>query len=139
MAKKEDITIKESGLKVGDILIGQTHMYRTITYWYEIIKVTEKRLEVRELPVAYPTAYRNNTPGDQCMPVLNVKDNWYIPNGYPYTDPLRECSKPVRGKAVRYTVDTTKGKSTRIYVDIPGNYSPLLSLWDGTPGWVNCD
>lgn len=138
MAKKEDITVKESGFKVGDILVGQTHMYRTITYWYEIIRVTEKRLELRELPVAYPTAYRSNTPGDYCMPVLNIKRNWFIPNGYPYTDNLKE-HEPVKGKAIRYTLDTKKGESTSIYVSLFGNYTPLLSLWDGAPGWVNCD
>ncbi len=138
MSEKEDITVKESGLKVGDILVGQTHMYRTITYWYEIIKVTEKRVELRELPVAYRTAYMSNTPGDSCMPVLNVKGNWFIPEGFPYTGQIREY-EPVKGKVVRYTRDTKEGKKSSVYVSLFGNYTPLLSLWDGAPGWVNCD
>ena len=132
MAKKEDITVKESGFKVGDILVGQTHMYRTITYWYEIIRVTEKRLELRELPVAYPTAYRSNTPGDHCMPVLNVKGNWFIPNGYPYTDRLKE-NEPVKGKAMRLTyteVDLPFVVSTVYLIAFPftGSFSLSLSV-----------
>ena len=70
--------------KVGDILVGTTHMYRTATYWYKVIKVTKKQLTLKELQVSYPTKYMSNTPGDSCMPVLEYNGYHFVSTCCPY-------------------------------------------------------
>ena len=139
MAKKnmrhEELPTKGAGYNVGDILTGRTHMYRTVTRWYQIVKITPKRLVMKRLPVAYTTPYRSNTPGDSCMPVVNVKGTWFIPEGFPYTDPL-EYGETVTARLVELPL----GDGVCEYVDVLGDSSaPLLSMWNGEEGWVNCD
>ena len=149
-------TVKESGFKIGDILVGTSHWYRTATYWYQVIGMTEKQLKLKKLNVCYPTQYMSNTPGDQCMPVLefvNEKKNirQYFPAaGFPYWIKVNEgttykgsISKVNRiekwdgdnGIVVNKIVESTY--EVRILGE--GKYYPTFELWDGKPGWVNCD
>ena len=155
--EKKGVRVKDMGVKVGDILTGQTHMYRTITYWYVVEKVTDKRLTLRRLDVCYPTQYMSNTPGDHCMPVCEWKmpdgDIIYVlPAGYPYwlghmkaNDELVQA-KVTRYRDLHYDGSYEEGKEPifisewRYYVELVGDdRAPLLSLWYGKPGWVNCD
>lgn len=144
-------TVKDSGFKVGDILWGQTHMYRTVTYWYEIVKTTTKQLTLRRLNVSYPTAYCSNTPGSQCYPVLEVRENdpeYIIDKRFPYHGNLIDWgifkASISRMRSVEIPYDTREPEvygEWKYIADIIGDhYTPSLSLWDGeTPGWVNCD
>lgn len=147
-------TMEESGFKVGDILWGKTYMYRTMTYWYEIIKVTNKQLTLKRLNVSYPTKYMSNTPGSECYPVLIVRENEAV-----YPEYIIDKRFPYHGNLIQYDLDKAFISRVRS-VDIPHDtsepevfgeweyyakligdrYAPFLSLWDGeTPGWVNCD
>ena len=123
--------------KVGDILVGKTHMYRTVTYWYKVIKVTKKQLVLKELQVSYPTEYMSNTFGDECMPVLEVGDQHLLICGFPYWTGPRK-TETVTASVARHKFD--HDKDWTVTAEIRGDrYAPSLTIWDGTPGWVNCD
>ena len=122
---------------VGDILVGKTHMYRTVTYWYEVTKVTKKRLTLRQLDVSYPTAYMSNTPGDECMPVLKFGKRIAFFDGFPYWMGPRKHEE-VQASVEKYRFN--KDEAWTICASILGDkYAPSLTKWDGEPGWVNCD
>ena len=146
---EKGITVKESGFKVGDILSGTTHMYRTVTYWFEIISVTEKRMKLRKLSVSYPTKFMSNTPGDQCMPIIVCKNMRYIAEGFPYYPAYRddeiitasvykERTVNNRYKDGKWTVES-KGEWKYHAKPVGDSFYPTLSMWDGMPGWVNMD
>ena len=149
-------TVKESGFKIGDILVGTSHWYRTTTYWYQVIGMTDKQLKLKKLNVCYPTGYMSNTPGSECMPVLefiNEKKNirHYFPaEGFPYWMKMKEgmtykgtISKVNRiekwhgdgGVVANKVVESTY----EVRILGKGKYYPTFELWDGKPGWVNCD
>ena len=148
--REKNKTVKESGFKVGDILSGRTFMYRTVTYWYEIVGMTDKQLKLKQLNICYPTECMDYTPGSECMPVmefvnekLSIRD--YFPAaGFPYWSKIEE------GVIYKATIDLvitteefedeTKEISREYEAKILGDrYAPSLDLWDGKPGWVNCD
>ena len=141
---EKKVGTKESGFKVGDILCGTTHMYRTQTHWYQIVSMTKKLLTLKELNVSYPTQYMSNTPGDNCMPVLEFGDQYILINGYPYwSGPYRQDKVTASVQRFKRYDDMNEMPDEKMWIyeaDIRGDkYAPLLSLWDGKPGWVNCD
>lgn len=123
--------------KVGDILYGETCMYRTTPYWYEVIKTTKKQLTLKRLDVSYPTKYMSNTPGDHCMPVLRKNGNYVLFKGYPYWIGHKEY-KPVTASVQKYRWESKDGWKAEAVIR-GDRYAPLLQKWDGKPGWVNCD
>ena len=143
-------TVKESGFKVGDILVGTSHWYRTTTYWYEVIGVTDKQLKLKELNVCYPTEYMSNTPGSECMPVLEfineklgIRD--YFPAaGFPYWMKTKEGTTYKASIDLVITTEKFTDRTDEIRREyeakiLGDRYAPSLDLWDGKPGWVNCD
>ncbi len=148
--KEKNVNVFESGIEIGDILCGQTHMYRTVTYWYQVVDITMKQLKLRRLQVSYPTEYMDNTPGDQCMPVLEYskgkKKVYALVPGFPYWSGPRE-EEIVKATVCRIrTMEEMPDGKKKVYedwqyhADIMGDkYAPILSLWYGEPGWVNCD
>lgn len=153
-------TVKESGFKIGDILVGTTHWYRTATYWYQVIGVTEKQVKLKELNICYPTEYMSNTPGSECMPVLEFVNEskgirkYFPAAGFPYWSKTREgfvfkgsISKVNRiersWKKDSDDYDDYEDKIVDSYYEVTiigqGKYYPSFTLWDGRPGWVNCD
>ena len=153
---KQNRTVKESGFQLGDILTGQTHCYRTVTYWYKVIGMTAKQLKLEEMQVSYPTEYMSNTPGSQCMPVDEVKCmrpggevfslDYFCP-GFPYY-PGKRKKEIVKASIKRFRrIETFPGMDKEDIVSdwiyeaeiIGDRYAPTLELWDGKPGWVNCD
>lgn len=156
--REKNKTVKESGFKVGDILVGKSHWYRTVTYWYEIIGVTKKQVKLKKLNTCYPTKYMDNTPGDQCMPVLeyvneklNIK-NYFPAEGFSYwfktrNDTVYRGSISKLKRIERYwnnddgsdVVDKIVEETYEVSIIGEGRYYPDFSLWDGKPGWVNCD
>ena len=156
--REKNKTVKESGFKIGDILVGTSHWYRTATYWYQVIGMTDKQLKLKKLNVCYPTQYMSNTPGDQCMPVLefvNEKKNirQYFPAaGYPYWVKVNEGAtyKGSISKLKRIerfwtkddgsdAVDKVVEETYEVSIIGEDKYYPTFELWDGKPGWVNCD
>lgn len=149
--REKNKTVKESGFKVGDILVGTSHWYRTITYWYEVIGVTEKQLKLKQLNVCYPTEYMSNTPGDQCMPVLEFVNeklgirNYFPAAGFPYWMKHNEGVTYKASISLLITMEELEGKNIirdkeyEATILGEGDYYPNFSLWDGKPGWVNCD
>lgn len=148
--REKNRTVKESGFGIGDILTGQSHWYRTATYWYQIIGVTDKQLKLKELNVCYPTEYMSNTPGDECMPVLEFVNeklgirDYFPAAGFPYWVKVHE-GKTFKASIVKVTTTERIGDEKKVR-DIGYNaqllgdrYAPYLELWDGRPGWVNCD
>lgn len=143
-------TVKESGFKIGDILVGQSHWYRTTTYWYQVIGMTDKQLKLKQLNVCYPTQYMSNTPGDECMPVLefvNEKKNirQYFPAaGFPYWIKVNEGTTYKASIDLVITTEEFKNEIKEVRREyeakiLGDRYAPSLDLWDGKPGWVNCD
>lgn len=137
-------TTKESGFKIGDILCGTTHMYHTETHWYRIVDMTAKLLTLEKMDVSYPTQYMSNTPGDESMPVLNVNGRYYLAEGFPYWP--GHIGWGIVTASVRRTKrydsynEDPADKPWEYEADVRGDsYAPLLRLWDGKPGWVNCD
>ena len=123
--------------KVGDILVGSTHMYRTKPYWYQVVKVTKKQLTLKRMQESYSTKYMDNTPGDYCMPVFKIGNEHILTLGYPYWIGPRD-TELVIANVERYKWEGEEEWST--YAKRRGDrYAPLLSLWDGKPQWVNCD
>ena len=123
--------------QVGDILVGKTHMYRTVTYWYKVVRKTKKRLMLKQLDVSYPTQYMSNTPGDACMPVIEKDGKYMCYAGFPYWSGHMEYAE-VQASVERYRFDTEKPWT--IAASILGDeYAPSLTKWNGEPGWVNCD
>lgn len=123
---REKIEVKDSGIKVGDILVGTSGWNRTITTWYKVVRTTKCKVVLDELPTSYPTEYGSNTPGSICMPVVDG----VIDKSCPFV----------------FNYRTEKGVSAFVYktgygikVKLPGDYGASLHPWDGAPGWVNCD
>ena len=144
--REKNKTVKESGFKVGDILVGTTHWYRTATYWYQVIGMTEKQLKLKQLNICYPTEYMSNTPGSECMPVLEFVNEKlgihdYFPSaGFPYWMKLKEGVTFKASIDLVITLEDDKVKEKEYEARLIGDrYVPTLSLWDGRPGWVNCD
>lgn len=146
--RKKDVDVSETDFKVGDILTGQSHMYRTMTYWYKIVRMTKKQLILKRLQVSYPTEYMSNTPGDNCMPVLEYDGGtekvFAIIPGYPYWLGPRETEE-VKA-SVQKTRDVLVYEDRKEYKEwvseariLGDSYAPTLERWDGRPGWVNCD
>lgn len=121
------IKVSESSFKVGDILVGTGGYNRTYTKWYKIVRASKSKVVVSELPVSYPTRYGSNTPGDICMPVIDGR----VDPSCPYT--FGTCGLDKDVSCFIY------GGKYGQYAKTPGTYGMLLSLWDGKPGWVNCD
>lgn len=150
-------TVKESGFKIGDILVGKTYMYRTQTYWYRVVGMTEKQLKLKELNVSYPTKYMSNTPGDECMPVMEywrqgddkpgMKKRYMLFEGFPYWPGPRDKGVFKASIQRTRTIETFPGSEKEVKNDweyeavlIGDRYGPhTLELWNGEPGWVNCD
>ena len=149
---EKNIETKLSGFKKGDILVGQTHWGCTTTYWYQIVSMTKKLLTLKELDVSYPTQYMSNTPGDECMPVMEQKcmrpgeifTVHYLAEGFPFwvgpRDHKTVTASIRRSKRYDASKESPKDKEWEYEADIRGDkYAPLLEFWDGKPGWVNCD
>lgn len=143
-------TVRESGFKIGDILVGTSHWYRTTTYWYQVIGMTNKQLKLKQLNVCYPTQYMSNTSGSECMPVLEfVNEKLGIRDYFP-AEGFSHWIKIKEGMTYKASIDlviTTEEFTDRIdevereyEVHIIGDRdAPILELWDGKPGWVNCN
>lgn len=148
--RENNKTVKESGFKIGDIIVGTTHWYRTETYWYEIIGMTEKQLKLKQLNVCYPTEYMSNTSGSQCMPVLEFVNEklgirkYFPADGFPYWNKYNEGVTFKASISLFITTEETKGKMSiknkeyKATIIGEGEDYPRFSLWDGKPGWVNC-
>lgn len=143
-------TVKESGFKVGDILVGNTYVYRNVTYWYQIIGMTDKQLKLKRLNVCYPTKYMSNTPGDECMPVLEFVNeklgirDYFPAAGFPYWMKMKEGIIYKASIDLVITTEEFMDRTDEIRREyeahiIGDRYAPTLDLWDGRPGWVNCD
>jgi hypothetical protein len=148
----KNISCDDTDFKIGDIVSGTTYMYRNQTFWYKIIKMTPKQIELEELPVSYPTEYMSNTPGDECVPVLKFGSEYYVNPRFPYwvKDRRPEIIKARPYKVRRYEIHHLKNGKTKKVIPknskwefrmrIMGNrWLPSLSHWDEKPGWVNCD
>ena len=143
-------TTKESGFKIGDILVGRTYWYRTTTYWYQIIGITDKQLKLKKLNVCYPTEYMSNTPGDECMPVLEYVNeklairDYFPAAGFPYWIKVNEGTTYKASIDLVITTEEFTNRTDKIRREykakiLGDRYAPSLDLWDGKPGWVNCD
>lgn len=150
--KVKNLECKDTDFKIGDIVVGSTHWYRTMTFWYKIIDIAPKTITLEKLPTSYPTQYMSNTPGDECVPVLKYGNGYYVNPRFPYwiNEGDAEIVKANPYKIRRYELHHLKnGKTKKVIpkdskwefrLDIRGDkYAPALSHWDGKPGWVNCD
>lgn len=146
------IECKETGFKEGDIVVGVSYWYRTTTTWYRILKVTNKEVTLEELPTSYPTKYMSNTPGSECVPVLKYGEEYYVNPNFPFwlgptkTGIVKARPYKIREYEIWYNEDGSKKiihpkeKKWEYHLKLSNDrYKPSLSLWDGKPGWVNCD
>ena len=135
MVEKKILTTKEAGFAVGDILCGTTHYYRTVTHWYEVVRMTPKRLVLRKLPVSYQTEYLSNTPGSYCMPIIDGE----VDSRCPFHASLEPDDYEVQGSITQYKWSDKEDWDEPNVCLIGDRYGPILHRWDGEPGWVNCD